>query len=88
MYRPLLLAAWYSSAGMDRNLSVFMDGSWFVSPSGGLFLPPPIAFKIFPNRFHQIGKKVVFPSKNGLNRSSMGLFAPFLLENSSLDIIL
>ena len=24
MYWPLLLAAWYSSAGMERNLSVFI----------------------------------------------------------------
>jgi hypothetical protein len=31
MYWPLLLAAWYSSAGMDSSLSVFIGNSSWVS---------------------------------------------------------
>lgn len=31
MYLPLLLAAWYSSAGMDRNIPVFIGGALWVS---------------------------------------------------------
>lgn len=48
MYRPLLLAAWYSSAEMDRILSVFIGGSLVWDFSGACLIA-----------FHRCIKKIV-----------------------------
>lgn len=69
MYWPLLLAAWYSSAGMERNLSVFMGvplGFPTATPRGVCRL-----IRYFPRKGRRItDKKGIFPGKKNAQGDS------------------
>jgi hypothetical protein len=54
MYLPHLLAAWYSSAGMVRNLSVFIGGCPFGFPD----VHPLWASISFTQGFSQNGRTI------------------------------
>ena len=63
MYRPLLLAAWYSSAGMVRNLSVFMGVSFWFSRRPPLVGVYPVHSGFFSKRQDDSAKILEFRAK-------------------------
>ena len=81
MYWPLLLAAWYSSAGMVRNLSVFIGAPWLVLVLGSLL---PVTDVLKKNRVEgrrnrefyrkKCGLSTKMPSGGGIQRAGCGLW--------------
>ena len=68
MYRPLLLAAWYSSAGMVRNLSVFMGVSFWFSRRPPFVGAYPLHSGFFSKRQDDSAKILEFRAKKRQDR--------------------
>jgi hypothetical protein len=63
MYWPLLLAAWYSSAGMVRNFPVFIGAPWLVLVLGSLL---PVTDVLKKNRVGGRRNREFYRKKCGL----------------------